>query len=121
MRAKEFITEKKEGSINKSFADVNPGAVYTPDKYYDLYRVAMIMGRLPEKLEDVDAYSWIGMAPFIGTYTKEEYEMAKKAFAFMGVPFETHVKPGSKEPEGVNTESPMKAFKGYKGTQRRSK
>jgi len=86
-----------------------------------MYRASMIIGRLPEDPGDLDVYSWINNAPMLVTYTPEEFEMAKKAFAFMGIPFGEHVPPGSDEPSAVNKVSPFKPFKGYKGAQRRSK
>jgi hypothetical protein len=117
---------KGVGKMPLNYWEANPGSVYTADKYYDMYRASMLMGRLSNKhsdevLDNIDAYSWINNAPMMVTYTPEEFEMAKKAFAFMGIPFGEHVPPGSDEPSAVNKVSPFKPFKGYKGTQRRLK
>jgi len=124
-QAKEIIAEAKVGKMPLNYWEANPGSVYTADKYYDMYRASMLMGRLSNKhsdedFGDIDAYSWINNAPMLVTYTPEEYEMAKRAFAFMGVPMKAHVPLGSDEPAAVNKVSPFKPFKGYKGAQRRS-
>lgn len=118
---KEVLNETKVGKMPLNYWEANPGSVYTADKYYDMYRASMIIARLPEDPKDIDAHSWINNAPMMVTYTPEEYEMAKKAFAFMGIPFGEHVPPGSDEPSAVNKTSPFKPFKGYKGAERRSK
>jgi len=118
---KEVIAEAKTGKMPLNYWEANPGSVYTADKYYDMYRASMIIARLPEDPKDLDAHSWINNTPMMVTYTPEEFEMAKKAFAFMGIPFGQHVPPGSDEPSAVNKTSPFKPFKGYKGAQRRSK
>jgi len=123
---KEVLSEARIGRMPLNYWEANPGSVYTADKYYDMYRASMLMGRLSteqsnEDFADIDAYSWINNAPMMVTYTPEEYEMAKRAFAFMGVPMKMHVPPGSDEPSAVNKISPFKPFKGYNGAQRRSK
>jgi len=120
-QAKEMISEAKTGKMPLNYWEANPGSVYTADKYYDMYRASMIIARLPEDPKDLDAHSWINNTPMMVTYTPEEFEMAKKAFNFMGIPFGQHVPPGSDEPGAVNKTSPFKPFKGYKGTNRRSK
>jgi hypothetical protein len=120
-QAREVISEAKTGKMPLNYWEANPGSVYTADKYYDMYRASMIIARLPEDPKDLDAHSWINNTPMMVTYTPEEFEMAKKAFAFMGIPFGQHVPPGSDEPGAVNKTSPFKSFKGYKGTNRRSK
>jgi len=118
---KQVIAEAKTGKMPLNYWEANPGSVYTADKYYDMYRASMIIARLPDEASDIDPWSWINNAPMMVTYTPEEFEMAKKAFAFMGIPFGQHVPPGSDEPSAVNKVSPFKPFKGYKGAQRRSK
>jgi len=123
-QVKEVISEAKIGKMPMNYWEALPGSVYTADKYYDMYRASMLMGRLSSKdedLSDIDAYSWINNSPMIVTYTPEELEMAKAAFKFMGIPMKTHVPLGSDEPDAVNKISPFKPFKGYNGTQRRSK
>ena len=114
MRAKEFVNEdRKRGKPLNAQEKVSPGIVYTPDGFYDLYRAGVLMGRSPEEMDDIDAYSWVTKLPMVVTYTEEEREMVKKAFAKLGVPFKEHMKQGSEEPEEVNSKSPTQGFKGY--------
>ena len=114
------LDEAKQGRMPDTFKHSLPGAVFTTDRFYDLYRMAMIAARLPADPSDIDIYSWIGQSPYVGGYTQEEIEIAKKALKVMGADIGTHVKrTGSREPEGVYTQSPIKGFKGYKGTSRR--
>lgn len=121
-KPKKQLAEDKVGKMHDNFQATLPGAVFTKDRFYDIYRMSMIAARIPEDPSDIDIYSWIGQSPYVGGYTEEEIEIAKKAFKAMGVPVGKHIaRTGSTEPEGVNTQSPMQGFKGYKGTNRRSK
>ena len=116
------LDEAKQGKMSDTYQSTLVGGLFTTDRFYDIYRMSMIAARLPEDPSDIDIYSWIGQSPYVGGYTQEEIEIAKKALKVMGADIGTHVKrAGSHEPEGVYTQSPMKAFKGYKGTNRRSK
>ncbi len=115
MRAKEFIKEARErGKPLDAQEKVSPGAVFTPDAFYDMYRAGVLMGRSPDEMSDIDAYSWITRRPMLVTYTEEERDMVRKAFNKLGIPFQEHIKQGSEEPDPVNTASPMKGFEGYK-------
>ena len=113
MRAREFITEAKQGDLPGTFAQAMPQAGYTADKYYDMYRLSMLIGRMPEAADDIDFYSWIGQTPYIGAYTDEEYEIIKKAAKKAGIPFGSHNPSKSEEHEAVNKQSITKPFKGY--------
>ena len=114
--------KSKQGKMPDVYQDALPGAVFTTDRFYDLYRMAMIAARLPEDPADIDIYSWIGMSPYVGGYCEEEIEIAKNALKIMGADVGKHIeRTGSREPEGVNTQSAIQPFKGYKGTNRRSK
>jgi hypothetical protein len=116
------LDEAKTGKMPDAFQSALVGGLFTTDRYYDLYRMAMIAARLPEDPGDIDTYSWIGMTPFVGGYCEEEIELARKALKLMGADIGEHVKrTGSHEPEGVYKQSPIKGFKGYKGTNRRGK
>jgi len=75
--------------------------------------LSMLIGRMPDDADDIDFYSWIGQTPYIGAYSKEEYEMIQKAAKQVGIPFGTHVPSESKEHEAVNIKSITKPFKGY--------
>lgn len=113
MRATEFITEAKQGDMPGTFAQSMTQAGYTADKYYDMYRLSMLIGRMPDNADDIDFYSWIGQTPYIGAYSKEEYEIIKKAAKKAGIPFGSHNPSDSMEHEAVNTQSTIKPFKGY--------
>jgi hypothetical protein len=113
MKASEFITEEKRGKPLDAQAKVSPGAVFTPDGFYDMYRAGVLMGRSPAEMDDIDPYSWITKLPVIVTYTEEEREMIKKTFKKMGIPFKEHIPQGSEEPDAINNASPTQGFKGY--------
>jgi len=113
MRAKEFVVETSRGKILDAHAATSPGAAFTIDGFGDLYRATGIMARLPSDTADIDPYSYVTGYPMIITYTDEEKKMVKAAFKKMGIPYKEHVKSGSKEPDGVNTKSLVKGFKGY--------
>ena len=114
MRANEFLTEEpKRGKQLDAQKKVSPGAVFTPDGFYDMYRAGVIMGRSPEDMSDIDPYSFITRLPMVVTYTDEERDMVKKAFQKLGVPFKEHTPQGSEEPDAINNVSPSTSFKGY--------
>jgi len=115
MRATEFITEDKQGNMPEVYAKALPQAGYTAD-FYDLYRLSMLIGRMPEETDDIDMYSWIDRTPYVGAYTAEEFEIVKKAAKKMGIPLGTHNASKSEEHEAVNTQSVAKPYKGYTGT-----
>lgn len=116
------LDEAKQGKMADTYQSSLVGGLFTTDRYYDIYRMSMIAARLPEDPADIDVYSWIGMTPYVGGYTEEEIEIARNALKVMGADVGEHVKrTGSHEPEGVNKQSPVQGFKGYKGTNRRSK
>lgn len=115
MRAKEFLCEQHHGEMHDSYEYACPGAFggVGIDKYYQLYRAAMLMGRSPADISDFDTESWIANQPFVGTYTKEEEEKMRAAFKALGIKPKTHVSRGSMETPGTNTKSIVKPFKGY--------
>lgn len=113
MRAHEFVTEsKKKGKMHPTHAEATPGAIRNAG-YYDLYRASMAMASMPDGEHEADASSWIGRDGFVGTYTPEEHEIATKAFKHLGFKVGKHMEGPSREPEAVNTTSPVKGFKGY--------
>lgn len=139
MRAREFITEdvnpgelhdestgrrappgirrggERRGRVTQYYADVSPGALAFDglDKYYDLYRMSMIMAGGPDDPTDIDPASWIANAPFVSGYTDADDEkIAVAAKKLRGI--KRVVAPnGSAEPSIVNKTSPIRAFKGY--------
>jgi hypothetical protein len=121
-KPKQQLEEAKQGKMSDTYQSSLVGGLFTTDRFYDIYRMSMIAARLPEDPSDIDVYSWIGQSPYVGGYTEEEIEIAKKALKVMGADIGQHVKrAGSQELEGVNKQSPVKGFKGYKGTNRRGK
>lgn len=140
MRAKEFITEdinpgelhdestgrrappgvkdrrgQRIGRVTQYYADVSPGAQVFDgmDKYYDLYRMSMIMAGDPNTDVDIDPASWIANAPFVSGYTDaDDAKIAHAAKKLKGVRREIAPN-GSTEPGIVNKVSPIRAFRGY--------
>jgi len=114
MKASEFIVETQRGKPLDAQVAVSPGAAFTIDGFYDLYRASMIMGRLPGNADDIDAYSFVTNRPMIVTYTDEEKLMVQQAFKKMGIPYSEHFgSTDSEEPSEVNTDSPVVSFPGY--------
>lgn len=136
MRATEFITEdaafdeyshdqstgrrkprggEARGPVTQYFADVSPGAQAFDglDKYYDLYRMSLIMAGGPDDLTDIDPASWISNAPFVSGYTDaDDAKIMHAAKKLKGVA-RVVAPPGSREPADTNTASPVVSFRGY--------
>ena len=122
MRAAEFLVEKQQGQIRKSYQDAtvglhkfrDPGGY---DRAYELNRVMMAAACADgtDTPIDMDMASWIGKYNTAQPYTKEEQKMLKQAFKAVGS--ETHdLNKGdldSKEHPAINKSSPIKGFKGY--------
>lgn len=122
MRANEFMTESKIGKIGKrkqqatvglnKFRDTNMA-----DRVYELNRIMMAAASTDGTfVPDMDGESWAGRYNIATPYTKEEQDMLKKAYKAVG---STHhdLNKGdlrSQELPGVNTQSLVKPFKGYK-------
>ena len=123
MRASEFLQEErglrlkhKKGKAPHVHQAASPGHVRSKG-YYDLYRATMAMAGMDsdgnnENMPDPE--SWIGGDGLVNALTDEERSMAKKAFSALGMPSkEDSSHTGSREPDGVNSGSPIVAFKGY--------
>ena len=123
MRASEFLQEEKglrlkyrKGKAPHVHQAASPGHVRSKG-YYDMYRATMAMAGMDadgnnENMPDPE--SWIGGDGLVNAFTDEEREMAKKAFTALGmVSKEDGSHTGSHEPDAVNTQSPVVAFKGY--------
>jgi len=120
MRAREFIREdrqsqRKPGELPYSMDLANPGAItgVDMDRYYDMYRAGMLMGRAPATFEPVDAASWLNNRAYFGAYTEIDREKIKQAFRELGITPLDLVTPGSREADDVNIKSPVKSFRGY--------
>lgn len=122
MRARDFLKEGgfnygratlKRGEAPRNFKDSTVGTIRN-NGYYDLYRATLAMAGHPDNEHDVDPASWTGADGFVLTYTPEEHEMAKAAFKKIGLEFEDDAPGPSHESDAINSESPVKPFKGYK-------
>ena len=113
MRAKEFLPESTRGRFLDAQTSTLPGVGFTIDGNIDLYRAAMLVAGMPDDIADMDPYSIVTGRPFVVTYCPEEQEMIRQAFKKMGIPYKEIAPQGSKEPEGINTQSITSSFKGY--------
>lgn len=120
MKAKDIIRESRQesrppGEIPDHYRRANPGAVtgIDMDRYYDMYRAGMLMGRAPATFETVDAASWLNNRAYFGAYTDIDREKITQAFKELGIRPTNLVTPGSQEPQDTNSQSPVKAFAGY--------
>ena len=121
MRAREFITER-DGKIGKRRQSATVGLTLFKDgersnSDYTLNRVMMAaaMANGDGSAIDMDEKSWIGKQRGAFPYTKIEHEMLKQAFKAAGAEY-TDLNQGDMDSEEVpstNTQSPVRAFKGY--------
>lgn len=137
MRAREFITEdggqsfdaldhdqstgrrRSRGKQHKGHPDnwyvaTSPGAMAIDnlDKYYDLYRLGMIMaGGVKDDVADEESY--VANSPILSGYTDEDDEKIKYAAKRLGGKIRNIAPPGSREPADTNIKSPVKGFRGY--------
>ncbi len=122
MRAREFLSEKRQGKLSKrqqqptvglhKFRD--PGGY---DRSYELNRVMMAAACADgtDNPIEMDQASWVGKYNTAQPYTEEEHKMLKQAFRAVGSEAHdlNHGDLRSQELESTNKVSPVKAFKGY--------
>jgi len=126
MRAKEFLTEdNSKGYISKRYRYPTRGLhkfqdVEGRDRVYELNRVMMAIasasGESANEQLELDSESWAGTNNVAFPYTEEEANMLKAAYKAVGSEWED-INSGdleSVELPSINTESPVKPFKGYK-------
>jgi hypothetical protein len=120
MKATDFITEsarksRPDGELPDHYDRANPGAItgIDMDRYYDMYRAGMLMGRAPATFEPVDAASWLNNRAYFGAYTDIDREKITQAFRELGIRGTNLTSPGSHEPKDTNKQSPVVAFRGY--------
>jgi hypothetical protein len=123
MRANEFVAESKMGKISAQQQQSSVGLnvfskkIDTYDRLYDLNRLMMAVacsdGVNPIEM---DAESWVGKHNTTHPYTKEEQDMLILAYKAAGLEYKdlNNGDLSSKELEGVNTQSIVKPFSGYK-------
>jgi hypothetical protein len=87
------------------------------DRTYELNRIMMAAAATDGTfVPDIDGESWSGRYNVAAPYTQEEQNMLMMAYKAAGSDFHDLNKGDlkSKELEGVNTQSTVKPFKGYK-------
>ncbi len=121
MRSKEFISERRgtnltQGKMPHTVEKASPGSLRN-NGYYDLYRASLAMAGMDKdgNMEhDMDPSSWLAGDGYIGTYTDEEEKLAQNAFKEIGLTAKKrHSQKGSAELDGIESKSPVVAFKGY--------
>jgi hypothetical protein len=121
MRAREFIAER-DGKIGKRRQAATVGLNIFSDAErtnsdYTLNRVMMAtaMADGSDAPINMDEKSWVGKRRSAHPYTDVEQRMLKQAFKAAGAKW-TDINSGdlnSGELESTNSQSPVKAFKGY--------
>ena len=124
MRAREFIAEHKSvGKLSTRNQQATVGLhkfrdMEFADRIYELNRIMMAVASNDgeEFVNPVDGESWIGRHDLAAPYTQEEADMLKLAYDAVGTKHYDLNKGDlrSQEHPAVNTDSPIRAFKGYK-------
>ncbi len=122
MRASEFISEAKVGTIGNrkqmstrglhKFRDED-----CADRTYELNRIMMAVAVTDGTfVPDIDGESWAGRYNIAVPYTQEEQNMLMMAYKAAGSDFHDLNKGDltSKELDSTNTQSTVNPFKGYK-------
>lgn len=125
MRASEFINEGKEAKLHRKIAKRQQIAtrglhVFTDtnyDRHYTLNRVMMAVASADGIQKPVlDKESWAAKRNTAHPYTDIEASMLKHAYDAVGADY-NDINRGDLESEElnqINTQSPVKPFKGYK-------
>lgn len=123
MRAQEFVTETRQGTISSRNQNATVGLNTFHDSElansdYTLNRVMMAaaMADGTDKPIKMDYKSWSGKEKTAHPYTEVEQNMLKQAYKAAGASW-TDTNDGdlnSGEHPAVNTTSPIEGFKGYK-------
>ena len=115
MRAKDFITEKKQSKMTKRQNQSTRGVNTYSDAErwnsdYVAYRLGMAVAGTDGQIEPaIDSKSWIGKSKSTHPYTQEEQEMLKKAYKAVGASYkdENHGDMRSLELDTTNKTSPV--------------
>lgn len=130
MRAHEFITEAAKlkgyrgasrGEPSKEFASAHPsiiaphgrGDLYI-GRYYDFYKVSLLSGMDPDKLDKMDLISFFGNLPVFSGYSEVEREKLFRVMKKLGLKPKDYIDKGSTELDDTNVKSPVTGFKGFK-------
>ena len=128
MRAREFVSEGKTGSITQDVGRALPGAFKIPalknqDPYLQYRFGVAIAGakgaaqRARDDVPDFERESVFGENEIVVSYDPDVEIYIKDALRAMGMPPSDAVRIGtqaSEEAEDVVTTSPIKPFKGYR-------
>ena len=115
MRAKEFITEKKQTRMTKRQNQSTRGVNTYSDAErwnsdYVAYRLGMAVAGTDGQIEpEMTASSWIGKSKSTHPYTQEEQEMLKRAYKAVGATYKdvNHGDMRSLELDTANKTSPV--------------
>ena len=115
MRAKEFITEKKQTKMTKRQNQSTRGVNTYSDSErwntdYVAYRLGMAVAGTDGQIEpELSASSWIGKSKSTHPYTQEEQEMLKRAYKAVGATYKdvNHGDMRSLELDTANKTSPV--------------
>lgn len=122
MRAQEFVTEMRQGTLSTRNRNATVGLNVFSDSEkansdYTLNRVmmAVAMADGSGKAIDMDGKSWAGKKRTASPYTEVEQRMLIQAYKAAGADYEdlNHGDLDSEEHPAVNTTSPIEGFKGY--------
>jgi hypothetical protein len=115
MRAREFLSEKKEGKISKRAQQPTAGLnVYSDAERWNSDYVAYRLGMAVACSDghnslNIDAKSWVGKQKSANPYTSQEQDMLVQAFKAVGADY-TDLNGGdmkSKELDNTNVVSPV--------------
>lgn len=115
MRAKDFITEKKQGKITprQQNASVGINKITDGDRWnsdYKAYRMGLALAACDGKtMPDIDYESWVGRWKTTHPYTEEEQDMLKLAYKATNVTYQDVNKGDlkSRELDSTHTVSPV--------------
>jgi len=113
MRAKDFITEKKQAKITKRQSQSSRGInIYSDAERANTDYVAFRLGQAMactdgKTAPEIDAKSWFGKKKTVHPYTQEEQDMFKLAAKAVGASYTdiNHGNMKSKELDNINTVS----------------
>lgn len=121
MRASEFISEERRGTLHKDQSDPMGTAIAFrddgTDRLYNLNRIMMAAAmadgksRKPVKM---NASAWQEKNNTVHPYTEEEHNMVHQAFGAVDSKYHTEISDHhSVEPATTHKVSPVAGFKGY--------
>lgn len=121
MRAQEFVAEDRVGKIGKRKSVATVGLnkfrdSQFADRVYELNRVMMAVATTDGvNPATIDSESWAGRHNIAAPYTQQEQKMLEKAFQAVGSKYKdlNNGDLDSEELPSTDTQSPIKAFKGY--------